>query len=229
VGRAGLAPVMAAVTGLLLLCAAEALAHPFGAPPTARIWAEETHVWIDWGSAPDDAIVIGVELGLLPEEAVDAYLDEGPVRVAPSAEKEQRLSESDLLADYVLERITVTQNRRPCSPALEPIENFVTRGATVAFRCPEPVREVEIRIAMLHEVHEAYRTFAFSHGEASPAQAVFTVASPTHTWTFGDRNEDSAAGRGWAAGLIALGGLAIIGVVMAETLLSRRRRDEEPA
>jgi hypothetical protein len=209
--------------------AAPVAAHPFGVPPTARIWADGYDVGIEWGAAPDDAIVIGVELGLLDEETIDAYLDQGPTRVAPSAEKERRLSESEELRGYLLERIRVVQGRSECDPTIRPIENFVTQGAHVVFRCPREVETVDVEISMLHEVHEAYRTFAFSAGDAKPAQAVFTVASPVHTWTFGVEADGDSSGRALQLGLIALGLLAVVGVILAELASDRGRAQEDEA
>lgn len=201
-------------------------AHPFGPPPTARIWAEGDVVTIDWAAAPDDLALIGVELDLLPEDTLDAYL-EAPAQVAPERAHEDEMSRSPELVDYLLERVRVIQGGQVCEGDVEPIERFLTRGATVLHRCAEPITVVEVEIALLHDVHPAYRTFAFSASdEAEPSQAVFTAASPRHDWRFGSTGADGAEGRARSAGLvglIALGLVAVLAVARAE-LFGRGRR-----
>jgi hypothetical protein len=216
--------VALAASTVLLTAPPPADAHPFGPPPTARIWAEGDVVTIDWAAAPDDLALIGVELGLLPEDTPDAYL-EAPTQVAPERAHEEQMSRSPELVDYLLERVRVIQRGRDCEGGVEPIERFLTRGATVVHRCAEPVTEVEVEIGLLHDVHPAYRTFAFSASdEAEPSQAVFTAASPRHTWRFGATADGTAEGRARGAGtvgLIILGLVAVLAVAGAE-LFGRR-------
>lgn len=207
-------------------------AHPFGPPPTARVWAEDRTVTIDWGAAPDDLAAIGVELDLLPEETPEEYL-EAPTQVAPERDHEDRLSASPELRDYLLERVGVWQDGRPCDGEVRPIERFLTRGATIVHRCPTEVTEVEIEIGLLHDLHSAFRTFAFSASdEAEPSQAVFTAASPRHTWRFAAPAEDEGVGErarsAGVTGLVVLGVLAIAGVAGVE-LMSRRRDGSDEA
>lgn len=214
--------VLPIVAGILLaLTPTPADGHPFGPPPTARVWAEGSRVVIDWGAAPDDAVAIGVEIGLLEPETVEAYAD-GAARVAPDRAAEERLSRSDDLRDYVLGRISVWQGDQRCDADLRTVDDFVSRGATTTHDCPEPVSTVEIEISMLHDIHDAYRTFAFSAGDAEPSQAVFTVASPRHRWVFGADGADAGSGVPWGpVGLIVLAVVVIGGVVAAEVLSSR--------
>lgn len=220
--RTAAGAALSIVAGILLVSGPPpADAHPFGPPPTARVWAEGSRVVIDWGAAPDDAVAIGVEIGLLEPETVEAYADE-PTRGAPDREVEEQLSRSDDLREYILGRIRVWQDGQRCEADLRPVDGFVTRGATTTHDCPGPVAAVEIEISMLHDIHDAYRTFAFSAGDAEPAQAVFTVASPRHRWVFGAESSDASGGVPWGyVGLIALAVVVIGGVVVAEVLSSR--------
>lgn len=220
---------MAALVLLLSCAAAPALAHPFGPPPTARIWADDSRVVIDWTAAPDDTAAIGVEVGVLSEQAVDAFLEESPAMVAPPAADLATLDSSEELRTYLLEHIQVLQGGRRCDAELAPVNDFIHRGATVVHSCPRPVVDVEVVITMLHSRHEAYRTFAFSRDRTEPDQAVFTVASPSHTWVFGE-GDAAPAGRGWVrwAGLGLLGSLLIGGVVAAEVASGRREPGGDP-
>jgi hypothetical protein len=169
---------------------APALAHPFGTPPSAIISARNRSVFIEWQATADDAITVGVQIGLLPEELIRAYL-EGPTQVAPSRADEEWLSASPELRAYLLEHIQVSQNGRRCSATVQPITDFVHGSATVVHECPEPVETVEVRITMLHDAHPAYRTFAVATTDTVPPQAVFSQSNPSHVWTF-----EPAAGAG---------------------------------
>lgn len=225
------ASLSAVVAVLLTLVPAPVEAHPFGPPPTARLWAEGTAVTIDWGAAPDDLATIGVELGLLPDDAPEQYL-EAPTQVAPDREHEERLAGSEELHRYLLERVRVWQDGRPCEGEVRPIERFLTRGVTIVHRCAAEVDQVEVEIALLHDVHDAYRTFAFSASDdAEPSQAVFTTSSPRHTWHFGGAEAEDTSGAARSAGLVGLvvlGVVALAGVLGAE-LFGRRGDPDEDA
>ena len=210
-----------AVSGLLLiLVAAPVLAHPFGPPPTALVSARGQSVFIEWRSAADDAVAIGVEVGLLSEDLVDVYL-EGPAQAAPSERAELELSESEELRDYLLEHIAVRQEGERCRATVQPIGNFVHEGARTVHECPEPIGSVDITITMLHERHPAYRTFAISgEDDVSPQQAVFSIDSPEHAWDFAaerasaDNPTESTGGGLVVWPLAAVGAMAVLGVVV---------------
>lgn len=196
-----------------------ALAHPFGPPPTAQISASGRTVTVTWSATPDDAVAIGEQLGLMPPGSIAAYRQESAAQVAPPAEAEARLSASPLLAEYLTERIAAQQAGQPCEPRVPPIDDFVHEGATVVLRCPAAVTEVLLRITMLHDIHDAYRTVATGEGP-NPQQTVFTVAAPEHEWRFG-----AAAGAASSvpAGL-AVGAAAAAALLLAAAVLTVRRR-----
>ncbi|HVM15145.1 MAG TPA: hypothetical protein VM287_12575 [Egibacteraceae bacterium] len=199
-------------------------AHPFGPPPTALVSADGRRVVVEWGAAPDDAMVVGMAIGVLDDGSLERYL-EGPVQIAPPASKEEELSASDALRGYLLERIAVTQGGRPCEGIVEPIDNFMSDGARVVHQCPEPVTVVDLRIAMLHDVHESYRTFAITEGKGRPAQSAFTSARPEQRWDFAATADGSPRRRPLLAGLAGVAGVVGVGVVAA----ALRRRSSEAA
>jgi hypothetical protein len=210
--------VLLAASGLAGLLAGPALAHPFGPPPTAVISARGHSVFIEWAAAADDAIAIGEQIGLFPPGTAEQYW-EGPAQVAPPEWKEEELSAAPQLRDYLLDHIRVEQASSACEGTVQPVTNFVRQGARVVHRCPAEVDVVEIQISMLHDVHEAYRTFAVSQGPAQPEQAVFTVGTDRHAWDFTAAPEPDAAsapggGMVWWP-LAVLGALLTVGVLVA--------------
>lgn len=180
----------AALAGAALLmtlaCAAPASAHPFGPPPTAVVRVQDGLVVIHWDAAQDDMLALGERLGVLPPGSVEAVQD-GVTQVAPPAASEAALDTAPALAEYLRERIAVFQDGERCTATVERIVDFVARGATTVHRCPTRATRVQLRITMLHDIHDAYRTFAVAHEDtpaASPGQSVHTVRSPEATWDF---------------------------------------------
>jgi hypothetical protein len=209
----------------LVSAAAPSLAHPFGPPPTAFVSARGHSVFVEWAAAADDAIAVGESIGLFEEGTAEQYW-EAPVQVAPPAHKEEELSASPGLRDYLLERIQVRQDGVLCAGTVQPIGNFVRDGAVVVYRCPAEVAVVDLHIAMLHDVHDAYRTFAISEGDAQPAQAVFTSTESEHRWDFTAPAEDGPPAAGNGGGMtwwpLAVGGGAAIVIAAALALLVGR-------
>lgn len=200
-------------------------AHPFGPPPTALVSASGQRVLVEWDAAPDDVLALGMAIGVLDDGSLDRLL-EGPVQTAPSAAEEAELSTSPRLRDYLLDRIVVSQGGRPCDGTVEPIGSVMADGARVSYDCPRPVDVVDLRIAMLHDVHDAYRTFAITEGRGAPAQSVFTVESPQQRWDFSADPAAAHPGR-WLPGLAA----GVTGAVALGALASlawRRRRRPPP-
>jgi hypothetical protein len=226
--------VPALLLPMLLLGAAPANAHPFGPPPSALLRAEAELLLIDWRAAPDDTAAIGVELGYMEEAVLDAYL-EAPTQVAPSAADEDALAASPQLHAYLVERVVVRQDGTPCEAAALDTADFVHAGARLAYRCPEPIAAVELEITLLHDVHEAYRTFGIAESEATvPAQAVFSVATPRHTMDFSGAGAAGDAGTGadgapggdggGLSGVTALAGVLVIGLLGGIVVAGRGRR-----
>ena len=194
-----------------------AAAHPFGPPPTARLTASGNTITIDWLATPDDAVAIGELLGVMPEGSVALYRQEGATQVAPSSRDEARLSASPKLRDYLTERVTAVQDGAACSTEVPDIPNFVHEGVRINLRCPNEVTEATLRVTLLHDIHEAYRTVA-TGTDTQPAQAVFTVAAPEHTWTFGVEPSDTTSLT------TAIGAGAIAGAAVSLVFLLLRRR-----
>lgn len=220
-GRARIALLVVTVV-LLAVSARPVAAHPFGPPPTATVSADGKTVVVDWASAADDAAAIGEALGLLPPGTVAAY-QESVVQVAPPAGDIEAFSASPQLRDYLLEHIVVEQDAQACEGTVEPITDFIDDGAVVVYECGEEAREVALTITMLHDIHEAYRTFGVSQRDAQPPQAVFTVAQPTHVWRFGvdERAQSASARLLWLIGGAAA--LAVAALAALVVLAGRRR------
>lgn len=238
--------VAAGIAGVLAGPAAPAAAHPFGPPPTAMITADGDEVRIVWESAADDAVAVGVQVGVAQEEHVDTYL-EAPAQAALPEDVELAISEAPEVHAYLTDRIVVRQDGEGCDATLETISNFVWDGATLVHRCPEEVGEVEIEISMLHDRHPAYRTFAIAAETADPPHGVFTSSDPVREWDLTEANGEpivddteqrlaeaeeqsdagSAAARAWWPIAALVGAvLAVSGVAGWRT---RRRPRTEPA
>ena len=207
-----------ALAVIAALTAAPAAAHPFGPPPTARITAEERTVTVAWSATPDDAVAIGERLRLMPAGSVAAYRQEAAAQVAPSGQDEARLSASPLLADYLTEHIAVVQDGQACETAVPPIPDFVHAGARVVATCPAPVEEVTLRITMLHDINDAYRTVGIGM-KSDPSQGVFTVAAPEQVWRFGEAQRG-----GGSVAVPAAIGAAVMAAAVAGALFLRRQR-----
>ena len=175
-----LAVWLLAVGALIVLPATGALAHASGQLPHARLSAEGEQVVIEWSAAPDDAVDIGIGLGLMPEEAMLAYLG-GPVEDYPTEEEIEAYSRSPQLRAYLLDNVEVTQDGRTCAGEVEPAEDFSIDGARFAFTCPEPVETVDVRITLLHDRDERYVTYSV---DGTLQDAVHTSQQPEHEWDF---------------------------------------------
>jgi nickel/cobalt transporter (NicO) family protein len=208
---------------LVMTGAVPALAHPWGPPPKAVVSGQHDRVVVKWQAEADDAVVLGVELGLLAPVLLDWTWD-GP-KERPGDADGPLLPPSGPLNAYLLGQIRVFQDGVACAGEVEPFGDFARDGATTVHTCPEPVEVVELEIGMLHDLHEAYRTFAASSGGAHPRQAVFTAVAPRHTWTFG-----GAAGPGglWAAWAQMIATAVLAAVVMGLAVHRRRRRRARP-
>lgn len=208
---------------LIVPYATPALAHPFGPPPTAVVSAAGNTVTIQWRAAIDDMLAIGERLGVLPPGTAEGYR-EAAVQVAPPAAAEETLDRSPELAEYLQQRLTVTQHDGQdsirCDFELVPVVSFLTEGAVTRHHCPKPVATVTLNITMLHDIHEAYRTFAIDRTEGvKPGQSVHTVTAPAAEWEFGavtTPNDTSSTGGWWPL-------IAILMLGAAAALAVRRR------
>jgi hypothetical protein len=178
-----MAALVGLIAGCLLLAAAPALAHPWGPPATAVVAVEGSEVAIEWRAEFDDAVALGVALGLLHPTAINWDWD--GLSTDDRAMVGDALSQAPALHAYLLESIQVRQDGAMCEGAVHLDEDFLSSGARVVYRCPHRIDAVSVRITMLHALHEDYRTFAHARGEARPRQQVFTATDPEHRWTFG--------------------------------------------
>lgn len=208
--------LLAGLAALVLIGSAPpAAAHPWGAPPEAEVEADGDRVVVRWQAEADDALLLGVKLGLVDPEQLDWDWD-GPQAPADGA----LLPPAEPLEAYVLERTRVVQDGVACAGAVEPFTDLVADGVTTVHTCPRAVEVVQLEIRMLHDLHEAYRTFAEAEGDAQPLQAVFTAAIPTHRWAFGE----AAAGGGYGAAAGQLASAALIAAGIAGLAVRRRLR-----
>ena len=207
--------------------ATPAAAHPFGPPPTAEIAADGRQITVDWTATPDDAVAIGELLDLMPEGSTAAYRQESAAQVAPSRAAEAALSAAPELHAYLTDHIVAVQEGQPCPGTVPPVTDFVHEGARVVLTCPAEVAEVVLRITMLHEIHPAYRTFAVGE-ESQPAQSVFTVEAPEHTWRFGAAVAPASRTTIWHAVAVGAASGGTVGLVLTLIVTWRRRRRAAP-
>ncbi|MFC0528632.1 hypothetical protein [Phytohabitans kaempferiae] len=203
---------------------APAQAHPFGDPQTVAIAADPAHpevVRVRWKvGGLDDLTLLGVSLGLLPQDRVllDGavfYEDADAAAIAPSGR----------FAAYLLDRITVTSGGTACAGTVEPPADLARSGATIGYTCPGPVGAVAVAVRTLTDLHPAYRTLASG---PDGARAVYAADQESHDWVVGDAPVTATApdaGRS-AAVQIAVVLVAAVLVVAAALVLVRvvRRR-----
>ncbi|MFI7613005.1 hypothetical protein ACIBP6_17420 [Nonomuraea terrae] len=189
---------------------APASAHPFGPPSMATIVAEGSQVSLSWKAAEDDWVALGRSLGAFgdPSKGIDTALT-----------GEQQLARSAAVRDYLLSRVEVSQDGRPCEGELEPLERLLTDGARFGFACAEPVVEVDVRIAALTDLNQAYRTVLTAGTPADPAQTMLTAEADTRHLRF----EPSAVG-GVSLAVPAVVLVAALAALVAFLVRGRRRR-----
>ncbi|NEE02683.1 hypothetical protein [Phytoactinopolyspora halotolerans] len=167
------------------VAAQPAQAHPFGEPQTVQLSADAEVVTVRWSAPADDLLVLGGVSGALPDRR-EIVFDVGPTAAPePVGETDaERLTSSRQVAAYLAERISVRQSGEPCAGKVR-LDELVGDGAELTFSCPEPVTVVDIEVATLTDVHEAYRTAAIGDGSTSPGRALYTVDDDVQTWEFG--------------------------------------------
>jgi hypothetical protein len=154
--------------------------HAFGDPPRAWLRAEGQVVTLDWIAEADDAAAVGHAIGLLPIDAVWAFIEELPEDL-PTEEQTRALSEAPELETYLLEHVQIRQDGRACTGVAEPATDFIADGAQLRFACPEPVEQAAVRITLLHDEDPAYRTFAV---DGTDQLTIHSIAQPEHVWDF---------------------------------------------
>lgn len=184
-GRAGGVARRASVVVLTLVAAAllpglPAEGHASRAVPHATLDSDGREVHIEWTAAQDDTADVLVAAGLLPPEAMEAYLT-GPIEDRPGADETARLSRSPQLRDYLEEHVAVTQDGVPCPGRATPAENFIDDGARFTFACPQPVTVAHVRITLLHDRDPDYRTYSV---DGTIQTEMHTSSAPEHAWDF---------------------------------------------
>lgn len=210
--RHPLAAVCAVALAALVVPANPAAAHPFGPPSTARISVDGSRATITWLAAEDDWVALGQSLGAFEDPTL------GPV--ATNLTGEQKLQRSQRVRDYLLDHIAVRQGAARCPGRLATLDRLLDQGARLSFDCPDRVVDLEVTLAPLTDLNEAYRTMLTSQTPATPGRTLFTATEPTHRLRF-TADGDGAFGRTAA---LAGAGVALVGVVAALLVVRLRRR-----
>jgi hypothetical protein len=206
-----------------------ASAHPFGAPQQIVVAGEgDRGVRVRWlVGGTDDLTLLGVALGVLPEDRV--MLD-GAVNY--DASDAEAMAKAPAFAGYLTERITVTQHGRRCEAEVSVAGDLAADGAEMLFTCPEPVSTVTVTSRMLTDQHEAYRTLAKG---PDGQKAVYDATHESADWTVragadtGFRASSTSATATVSAGgtalqLAVVGGAVLLAVAAAAFWYRRRGR-----
>ncbi|MEU8000335.1 hypothetical protein AB0B66_04065 [Catellatospora sp. NPDC049111] len=208
-----------------LLAPAPVQAHPFGDPQTVAIAADAARpevVHVRWKvGGVDDLTLLGVSLGLLPQDRVMLdgavfYQDSDAAAIGPSTE----------FSAYLLKQITVTSNGLACAGAVAPPNDLARTGVTIDYTCAGPVGTVAVAVRTLTDLNPAYRTLATGPGGA---RAVYTSDQASHDWVLGDAPAQAAPdlGRSAAVQITAVVGGVLVAAVAALLVWrwsGRRRR-----
>lgn len=197
-------------------------AHPFGDPQTLAISGDGERVVAQWRAGGlDDLTLLGVALGVLPEDRI--FLD-GAVDVRDS--DPAALAEAPEFADYLVQRIEISSGGEPCPLEVADVAALAHDGAQVVATCPA-AGPVEVTSTMLTDLHPAYQLLATGpHGQ----RARYDVDHPSHTWTLGGAAEPAAdevsaadTGLGHSAAVQIGGVLAGVALLGAAAVVVRRR------
>lgn len=179
-GRPGrVALVLLLLAWMLITAASPAAGHASTQLPHATLEVEGNRLLVTWTADADDAADVGVALGLLEEDVVWTILDGEDFGPELLATLDAAFASDDALAGYLREHLQVRQDGEACPAEVERIEDFVFTGATLAFTCPDPIGEIDLRITMLHDRDPAYRTFAVDGTERF---SLHTASAPEHRW-----------------------------------------------
>lgn len=212
-------------------------AHPFGDPQTLEVTrdgSDPSVVHVTWKvGAADDLTLLGIHLGVLPEDRV--MLDGA---ISYDAADAALVAESPQLADYALEHVIVTSGGQECAGAVDAVGDLATEGADLAFSCSAPVERVSVEVTTLTDLHPAYRTLATG---PDGQHAVYGSDSTVHDWalpavpgsttaTTGSDAPEESLGAGTSAAL-QMGGVlgAVLLLGAAGTLVVRARRRPSPS
>lgn len=113
--------------------------HPFGDPQTVVVGSAGDVVTVVWRvGAPDDLTLLGIDLGVLPEDRV--MLDGAITYDAGDADL---VADSPELEAYVLKHVAVRSAGEECTGEVTHVGDLVADGATLA--SPAPARSARRR------------------------------------------------------------------------------------
>lgn len=231
--RAGLLGLV--VAALLVSASAPAGAHPFGDPQTLTLDIEGDRVVAQWRvGGLDDLTLLGVALGVLPEDRV--LLDGA---VVPDPGDATALAAAPELADYLTDRVQVTDaGGETCPVRLEDASALAEQGARLLATCGD-AGTVAVTATILTDLHPAYRLLVTG---PDGQRAQYDVDHPTHTWvrdapgassgSGATAPETATVGVGHSALVqlsAVLGGLGVLTVAGATLTRRRVRRDRRTA
>jgi hypothetical protein len=156
--------------------AVPAHAHPFGDPQTVTVSGGDGTVRVVWRAGMvDDLTLLGIHLGVLPEDRVMldgaiTYEDGDPAAIAAA----------DELHDYLLDRIGVSAGGADCSGEVVEVGDLLEDGATLDFACSAPLAPATVTVRTLTDLHPAYRTLATGPGGQ---RAAYAESSDAHEFT----------------------------------------------
>ncbi|MET7400961.1 hypothetical protein ABZS66_46525 [Dactylosporangium sp. NPDC005572] len=197
-----------------------AAAHPFGDPQAVAVGLADGRpeiVRVRWRvGGLDDLTLLGVSLGILPQDRVMLdgavfYRDADAAAIAPAP----------AFATYLLERITVRTGEQACPGVLQPVEDLARRGVTIDYACPGPVGTASVAVRTLTDLHPAYQTLATG---PDGQRTVYRQGAESHDWPLGDAPASApASGRAAVIQLTAVVVAVLVAVAVA-WLVSRRMR-----
>ncbi|HWJ08908.1 MAG TPA: hypothetical protein VNS46_05995 [Nocardioides sp.] len=156
-------------------------AHPFGDPQTvqvARDGGDPAVVHVTWKvGAADDLTLLGIHLGVLPEDRV---LLDGAVRY--DAADAALVGEAPELETYLLDHVAVTAGGAECSGEVAAVGDLVADGADLAFTCDSAPGSVAVEVTTLTDLHPAYRTLATG---PEGQHRVYAADAASYDWALG--------------------------------------------
>jgi hypothetical protein len=204
-----------------------ASAHPFGDPQTADITSTATGLQVQWKASPDDVTALAITLGVLDQMRTFVFDDGALVPEESDDADGVKLAEAPEFEAYLLKHLAASVDGVDCTGDLQPVTDVAAEGAIVDFDCGGPVTSADVRITMLTDIHEAYRTMAYGPDDALQA---YSVDAESFTWQFREgadqpAGEASPSGPSTAASSAALqlGGIGLAVVVVAGGVVVVRR------
>lgn len=90
-----------------------------------------------------------------------------------------RFARSAELRAYLLDNLQVSQDGEPCDATVSVPDEVIAEGARYEFACPQQVEQVAVRITLLHDRDEQFRTYSI---DGTIWSEMHTVDHPEHVW-----------------------------------------------